>query len=513
MEMNAITSPGSKSIDPWNFFPDPSCGENIHNGAYVWERDFITRKQLRELIVFEEEGYNEIQILKCLKEGPMMATSTTKKKPDPIADSNYSKKFEIWYYHGTAEKEDMIAGGCDCGEEEDPYVHAMVTIVNNHVIRASLNPLVTGDYPYDVLPWRKKSGHWTGIGVARQCREGQKIVVGGTRNLMDNAGMAAGPMLVFKQGVITPADGVAGIGPRKVFYIAEDSGIEDATKAIGVIKVPMIVDELMAIIEYGKKVAEDSSGIQLLMQGQQGSAPDTVGGMIILNNNANSVLRRLAKLFDDRITEPHIRRYYKWLLLNTDDDTMKGDFMIDARGSSALLERDIQNQEMPVLLQLSKDPTYGIDPKKTIDEYLKSRRFAPKNFQYDDEEWKQTVEQLSSPPPDSAVEVATLRAQTEEIKEQNKQALEQLKLDHDGVQNDRDREVKLVIETMHQDINSIVQNLKERGMDNRSLEEAKTKLTDTLMKLDVQKQLSGTEALTPAVEPRGRAPDGESFQK
>jgi hypothetical protein len=30
--------PGSKRIDPWNFYPDGACGESIHNGSYTWER-------------------------------------------------------------------------------------------------------------------------------------------------------------------------------------------------------------------------------------------------------------------------------------------------------------------------------------------------------------------------------------------------------------------------------------------------------------------------------------------
>jgi hypothetical protein len=38
-------------------------------------------------------------------------------------------------------------------------------------------------------------------------------------------------------------------------------------------------------------------------------------------------------------------------------------------------------------------------------------------------------------------------------------------------------------------------------------------ITETLMKLTVQKELSGTEAITPAVEPKGTAPEGQSFAK
>jgi hypothetical protein len=79
-------------------------------------------------------------------------------------------------------------------------------------------------------------------------------------------------------------------------------------------------------------MAEDVTGLPQIMQGQQGQAPETVGGMQILQNNAGTVLRRIAKTYDDRITEPHVRRYYEWLM-TYGDDAEKGDFQIDARGS------------------------------------------------------------------------------------------------------------------------------------------------------------------------------------
>ena len=55
--------PTSKRIDFWNFYPDPACGENIHNGAYTWERDLLTERQIRELK--GTPGYIEIGRASC----------------------------------------------------------------------------------------------------------------------------------------------------------------------------------------------------------------------------------------------------------------------------------------------------------------------------------------------------------------------------------------------------------------------------------------------------------------
>lgn len=452
--------PGSKWISAWDFYPDPACGENIHNGAYTWEKDGLTRKQLRDLK--GQEGYIDRQIDLCLEEGPCHITKDFKEKPDPVTDDAAKNKFEIWYYHGTAEREDLEAAGCDCEGIEDPHIPAIVFMVNNRVIKAVLNPLDTGDFPYDVMVWRRRSNHWTGIGVARQIRVAQRIVTAATRNLMDNAGLAAGPMIVFRRGVVTPANNQVGIAPRKIWYIGEDHDeMADATKAIGVVKVDMLVNELMQIIQLGLKLAEDVTGLPMLLQGQMGKAPDTVGGMQMLNNNASSVLRRLAKMFDDRVTEPHVRRYYNWLLQHGEDDE-KGDYCIDARGSSALVERDLQNQAVLQMGSIILDPRFGVDPKKWFAEYCKSQRLDVKKFEFDDDKWQQIVENMQKGPQDPRMAVAEMRMQSEERERQHRERLLAIEKQFEEKENDLDRQMDLLLKSMDSELEARRQSGAER---------------------------------------------------
>jgi hypothetical protein len=74
--------------------------------------------------------------------------------------------------------------------------------------------------------------------------------------------------------------------------------------------------------------------------------------MVMLFNNATAVLRQRVKLYDDCVTRQHIARYYDWHMANNPDPAIKGDFEVDARGSTALIERDIQNQ---ALLNLARN--------------------------------------------------------------------------------------------------------------------------------------------------------------
>lgn len=480
VELKNDIKPASKWIDPWNFYPDGACGDNIHNGSYTWERDYLTKKQLRDLK--GQPDYIDSQIALCLEEGASRATAAYKEKPDPVSDEQEKNKYEVWYFHGTAEREDLEAAGCDCDGYPDPHLPAMIVMVNNRVIKAVLNPLDTGDFPYDVMVWRRRSGHWTGIGVARQIRTPQRVVTAATRNLMDNAGIAAGPMLVFRNGVVTPADGIAGIAPRKIWYISEDAeNLQDARMAIGVVKVDMLVAELMEIIQLGLKLAEDVTGLPMLLQGQQGKAPDTVGGMQILNNNASSVLRRLARLFDDRITEPHVRRYYEWLL-DYGDDEEKGDYVIDARGSSALVERDLQNQAVLQMGSMVLDPRFGVDPKKWFEEYCKSQRLDNKRFHYDDDEWQKIVENMSKGPEDPRVAIAQMREKSAERAREVDVAMQAMDQKFEALERQRDRELEMALKGVDAELTAREQT----GQKEISLADIKAMLAGKFMGINAE---------------------------
>lgn len=502
--------PASKRIDPWNFYPDPACGESIHNGGYTWERDRISKRQLRDLK--RDSNYISENIDACIQEGPQEAKAQYEERPN--IDNERKGMYEIWYYYGVAEREDLDSVGASIESKEDVAIPVMIVMVNNHVIKIAENHLDTGDFPYDVMVWQRRSGHWAGIGVARQIRTPQRMVTAATRNLMDNAGIAAGPMLVFMQGVLSPADGELSAKPRKVFTVGEDArGIDDARKAIGEIKFDMMVNELIEIINLGLRFAEDVTGMPMILQGQLGKAPDTVGGMQMLFNSASSVLRRLAKLWDDMVTEPHVNRYYTYLLQYSEDDDEKGDFMINARGSSALVERSIQNEQLPQLLNASANPLYKLDPVKTAQEWLKSLRFDKTKFQFDDENWQKMVEnwqqimEQGAQQGDPRLAIAQLNAES-------KLQIEQMKGQNEAAKQERQQAFEASLKQFDANVKTQLEALKKQGVADDVLAKIKADIAKETMRLNTQIKLANqTQVATPSAEPPGRAPDGQAFQK
>lgn len=369
--------PGSRRIDPWDFYPDGSCGESVHNGSYTWEREYLSSRQVADMVGMP--GYDKSAILAALKEGPKTASEA----PQPTDGRTVRSKdqFELWIFYGTCDADDLQTVGVSV-EDETPKASAMAVLLNDRLIKCTLNVLDSGRFPYDILAWQRRSGLPWGTGVSRKIRTVQRILNGALRAMMDNSGLTAGPQIVIGNG-ITPADSKWAITGRKLWRAEE--GVTDVRGAFFAFVPPSIQVEMMNIIEWAMRRAEDATGMPAMLQGIRGDAPETLGGMQMQNNNASSVLRRLAKRFDDYVTEPHITRYYEWMMQHSEREEIKGDFQIDVRASSALVERDAQQQFLLTLLSVAKDPAYEVDPAKLMLELLKGQRYDPKRIRYDPE--------------------------------------------------------------------------------------------------------------------------------
>lgn len=537
LEIQVKINPASKRIDPWNFYPDPSCGEDIHAGNYCFEHDSLTERQLRDLMGVE--GYLDDQIKECLKEGPQKKYANSQNPSDK--DRNEKDLYDVWYYYGMVSADDLTAAGVKDVKEGEDAKYAIVTLVNDRAIKAALNPLDSGEFPYDVVPYQRRAGSWAGIGVARQVRTPQGMINAGTRNMLDNAALSGGPIIAIDRQMLEPVDGTWNLVPRKFFYTTSASEGRDIRTAIATFDIPSKQVELMNIIQFALKMAEDVTGMPMLLQGQTGAAPDTLGGQLLANNNAAAVLRRFSRLWDDCITEPHIRRYYEFLLIYGEKDDEKGAFTIDARGSSALVERDIQNHAAMQILQFSVNPAFGINPKKAAEEALKAQRLDPKRFQFTDEELAKM--QQNAPPPAPAVQAAQIRAQADMQKTQlvlaqkDKEAQLDANVSMQKVKLDVDRDTVYVNAQSQRDQTQAQLNMEELRLKRElammdyankhqlSLEQVKAKLAETAMKINAQKELSmanlsvdvhkhhnpSPQVLTPPTEPAGRAPDGQAF--
>jgi hypothetical protein len=484
--------PASVQIDPRNVYPDPGCGTNVQNGRGIYEREEMTSRRVKELA--KQPGYMPEQLRKVLEEGPKRSYAMQEIRDEEQRDIA-EDLYERWEYTGDVDHDDLAAAGIKLPEKDVlRTISATVVMINNTVVKAFLNPLEDGSLPYDFFVWEKSGNSVWGYGVPYLMRAQQRVLNAAWRQMMDNSGVTSGPQIVVKPSVIQPADKQWQLSSRKIWYATDD--LDDVRKAFASFEFNSHQAELANIIEMAMGLADAETGVPTLMQGEKGTAPDTVGGMQMLMTSANVVLKRLVKQFDDMVTKPHIRRYYDWNMLYNEDSAIKGDFSVDARGSSTLVVRDIQNQAFLQLLAAGANPVYGkyLDPKKLFERALQAQHIDPAEVFKTDEQIeaiedaeRQAAEQGQSEDP--RIAAAQIRAQTDvqRVQAQNEGDMMELQTRLEIAQQQitaRREERGQMIE---------LEMLKMANSQNMSLEQIKAKLGETAIKERSKQSLFAAE--------------------
>jgi hypothetical protein len=249
----------------------------------------------------------------------------------------------------------------------------------------------------------------------------------------------------------------------------------DVQKAFKVFQLDSRLDHLLKIIEIGMRFAEDESALPSLLEGNQGSAPDTVGGMTLLTNNANSVLRRLVKQFDDQLTDRHITRYFNWHMQHSENEAIKGDFQIDARGSSVLMVRDLQKQALMASGQFVLHPQLAAFHKNKGYDWLRtmyeSNHITPDSILEPEDKIPGIIERMdkaaSQQPQDPRIAVAQITSQVKGA---------ELKQDADNAERDRQHDLQMA-QLKHQ-----TAMLDYANKSNQTLETIKARLAEVALK-------------------------------
>jgi len=525
LQIQEKLKPGFRCVPPWDFFPDPDCGNDIQNGQGVFERGYLSERQLEALKKIP--GYFEEHVNQVIGEGPGKKYLATDNQHTQMRFKD--ERYEAWYHTGWLTQIEVKALNQYMRLPQDKQsqqlpetpekVSCVVTLVNDVIIHCAINGLEqSGDLPYRTVAWTPREGSWDGVGVAEQVFYPQDLINAASNAMVNNAGVSCGSQIIMQRGVVEPAGKNKNdytIHGDKLWWMSPDAAIDDVRKVFAVFQIPNVTPQMLSIIMHAYRVAENSSNIPLISQGQSGpTTPETFGGQQLQNNNANQLLRAVGGTVDTDVTEPLVENLYEWGMLDPSvPNEAKGDFQTSANGSSALVEQYIQDQFILQEAQFVKDPAFGINPKKWYADLRRSRHLDPKDVQYTEEEQAKLAQ--VPPPKPPQVQAAEIRAQVD---------IQKAKMDTDrdtayvNVENQRtqiDHDAKMA------ELNLRLQLAQLDYANKRqiSLEQVKSEIAQTTMKLAVTKELAAhnrvqsDQAIAPAIEPSGKAETGHAFEQ
>lgn len=389
-------------VDPWNFFPDMSA-RSIEESEFEFERFLPNRRTLRTLA--KEVGFDPEAVKRILKAEPRYSVPNYLQQLREMANHQHGidARYQIWCYHGPLERAEVEAYFSQAGDEDglklleaDPLeeYRVIVWFGEGELLKFGIHPLDSGETLYSVWNFEKDDASIFGYGVPFLMRDSQKAINGAWRMMMDNAGLSVGPQVVIDKSKVTPATGSWDLAPRKVWLANE--GWQANNPPFAVFNVPNNQGELNTIIERAKEFADDETNMPVIAQGEQGpQVTQTLGGMSILMNSANVVFRRVVKNWDDDMTTPNIRRLYDWNMQFNPDDSVKGDYCVDARGSSVLLVKEIASQNLLALAERwTVHPVLGafVKPYAAARKTVQSMMITADEVLYSEEEVRQAEE-------------------------------------------------------------------------------------------------------------------------
>jgi hypothetical protein len=417
-------------VDPWEFFPDMDA-RTIDECEGIFERHRMNATELRRLS--RQPGFDGAadSFRELLKDKPRDST------PMYIADirsitgayhDTELDRYHVWEYHGAMSCDDLRTIAEALGLDEvlqdagvdgdiDPLIEIPVVIwfCQGKILKFGLHYLDSGEPIYSVFNLAKDEASIFGFGIPYMMRDSQTALNAGWRTMLDNAGLSSGPQIVVNQDVIEPANDSWALEPRKLWL--RKPGANPQAPGFEQFNIASNQGELANIITMAKQTIDDETNIPVIAQGEQGAhVTQTAHGMSLLMNSVNVVFRRIVKNFDDDMTTPNIRRMYDFLMQFSPKEYIKGDYDVDARGSSVLLVREMQSANLMSFIQaFAGHPVLGAylrdDGLPALRRLVQTMMLPSDELIKSDEDIQQEAAQAAQQPPQPDPEIMKLEAQ------------------------------------------------------------------------------------------------------
>lgn len=422
------TSPSQRAsfqhVSCWNLFPDPDATKPEHSDGW-YERALMKPRDLRKLAKLP--GIDRKALRQLLTEKPRQSVPyyvADMRAITGIADMGMGECYHVWYFYGSITADELrdVAmalgkdGMADDYADADPLdeIHVCMMFCQGHLLKFAEHPMDTGESIYSMFCYEKDDASLWGYGVPYMMRDQQKALNAAWRMLMDNAGLSSGPQILMDKGALEPADGSWQLRPRKIWHVTRQR-VPGDPPLMETFEINSHQAELMAIIELARKMIDDETGITQLAEGQQGtSVTKTAQGMAMLMNSTNIVFKRIVKNFDDDMTIPTIRRAYHWNMQFPSSEDIVGDCEIVARGSSVLLVRELQAQNLLALANnWTVHPVYGpmMKAAQLGRETVKANMISADDVMLTDEEIEEQQRRMAEQPPPPDIEMVKLQTQ------------------------------------------------------------------------------------------------------
>ena len=355
-------APDVESVSIFDLYPDPYC-TTLEDCDGLFRRHVLTRKQMRDLADLPQfDGEMVKYLLKIHRNGNHTEEDheTTRRRIAGIHENSESNRFVVMEYWGTVDGYDLEEHGIELPEGSDlsDDYSACVWFCDGKVIKVMLNPITGYKIPYHIFPYERSPHQFWGTGVPRMMRDSQGTMNTATRIWLDNMALSSGPMVEVNTDLLAAGEDPTDIHPWRVFL---REGGDGSMPAVRWYQPVANANGLNQIVEIFRRFADETTSLPSYTHGEQTQGLNkTATGMSMLMGAANIALKSTIKNIDDFLIEPMIESLFHFNMEFGTNEKSKGDLRIVARGSTALVQKEVQSQRLLQFLSIVGDNANGV---------------------------------------------------------------------------------------------------------------------------------------------------------
>lgn len=366
-------------VDPFMIYPSPAS-MGINDG-YLIERHKLRQTDLEEMIGVE--GYDDEairQVIESYGRGGLqewLIVDSTKAQAEGRSTTavmqNSEHLIDALQFWGMVSGQMLRDWGLS--NEEVPDIAKQYPceawLIGPYVIKASLNYHPMGQKPYYKASYEGIPGTFWGNSTYDLIKDCQDMCNSATRALSNNMGIASGPQVWVNVDRVPQGEDITQMYPWKIHQVTSDP-MGSSAAPIGFFQPNSNAQELMAVYEKFSILADEYSGIPRYMTGSSptGGAGRTASGMSMLMGNANKSMKQVVANIDNSVMTPLLERLYFYNMKYSDDNELKGDVTIVARGSNSIVAKETAQVRRNEFLQATANPIdmqiMGIDGRATL---------------------------------------------------------------------------------------------------------------------------------------------------
>jgi len=352
------------AVDPNNFYPAP--GIETPQEGYVFEHITLTTSDLYNLIGVDD--YEEAEIRAVLDKAGDSGyrwlfhheneAGSENNRSDVVRTAEHASYIDVLEFHGPIQGKRLVEWGVEGIADEHQYYETTVWYIDGHIIKAVLNDDPMGRREYYKACYEEIPGSFWGWSLYDVLEDVQGVGNAAIRSLVNNMAIASGPQVVANVDRLPPGEDLTNMYPWKIWQVHDGQYTGSGDKAISFDQPNSNVNELLGVLEKFYALADDFSLIPRYMSGSDNvSGPArTATGLSMLLDAANKGLKSVVYGVDVNVMTPMLEQLFHHNMLYADDESIKGDSQIIARGVSSLMQLETMRMRRNEFLQITNNP-------------------------------------------------------------------------------------------------------------------------------------------------------------